>query len=336
MSEVLINVYRGKLVENIIRGDVAVCDNRGNLLYYVGDPNKITYFRSAAKPIQALVVFLSGAVEKFDLTKKEIAVMCASHHGERIHLETVQSILDKIGYDRSFLKCGIVDPLSRERMIEVYRNSEEMTELLCNCSGKHSGMLAACKAWGFDVEGYYKPDHILQKKILSVISEFCSYDEDKIYVGEDGCGVPVFGMPIFNMALGYARMSEPSSLKEEFREGIKEITNSMLSYPEMISGSKGFCTNLMKHTKGKIVAKAGADGVYCMGLMNKGIGIALKIESGLSQASYSAAVEILLQLGVLEEDEYKELADFHRFKVKNNLGHDVGYYEPVFKLVKVE
>ncbi|MDI6601664.1 MAG: asparaginase [Thermoanaerobacteraceae bacterium] len=332
MSENLVLVYRGELVENIHRGDIAVVDCKGRVIASAGNIGKKSYMRSAAKPIQAVNVVLSGAIEEYGITDKELAIICASHRGDEEHVDTINSILKKLGLDKTYLECGVLKPLNDKRASEMLRAGVEFDEVTCNCSGKHSGMLATCLKKGYPLDNYIDPEHPLQKEILEIISIFSEVEKDDITIGIDGCGVPVFGMPVYNMAIAFAKMAEPSVLGSPYREAAAKIVNAMVTYPEMVSGEGGFDTLLMRVTKGRLFSKMGADGVFCVGIRDRGWGLALKIEDGDSTSAYSAACEALYQLRVLTDSEINDLEPFYHKNVYNNHKIKVGQYVPDFKL----
>ena len=334
MSRVLVEVTRGPIVECIHRGDVAVVNNRGDLLYSAGDPYKVTYFRSSAKPIQAFEVILSRAAEHFKLTDKEIAIMCASHYGEDYHIKTVEGILKKIGLTKDNLLCGITSSLNPDYAIELARKNTVLNQLYNNCSGKHSGMLSVCVQKGYDVDSYNKVDHPVQIAMKGIVAKMCGIDEKDIVIGTDGCTVPVFGMPVYNMALGYAKLANPDVLDDSYKKAAERIFKSMNEYPEMIAGTNGFCSELMRKTHGKLIAKLGADGVYCIGVKDKNIGIAIKIEDGASRALSPAAMQALEDLDVLTKEEIESLKDFKVKPNKNNIGNAVGEIRPAYHLEK--
>ena len=332
MAENIANVYRGDLIESIHQGDIAVVDDKGNIVAEVGDPDKITYWRSAAKPVQVLPVITSGAAEKYNLTDKEIAVMCASHSGEEEHVEVVQGILDKIGLDQSALLCGTHPPVNKEAAKKIWKSGEEPTPLHNNCSGKHAGLLTLCQFYDWSLENYYQLEHPLQSLILDKISEITDYPREKIYTGEDGCGVVVFGMPMKNMAYAFARLANPQSLPAEYREAAERITRSMEKYPKLVGGSERFNTKLLEVTDGTMVAKSGAQGIFCVGIHQKNIGIAVKVADGSSRGVKPATVETLKQLGLLSDDILDELKESHHSPVKNHREHEVGKVIPDFEL----
>lgn len=332
MSEVLVEVTRGALSECLHRGDVAVVDKSGRLIAYAGDAYKVTYMRSSAKPIQAMEVILSGAAEKYNFTDKEIAIMCASHYGEPFHIKTIEGILKKIGCTEHDLLCGITYSIDIKYSLELARKNVKLNEMYNNCSGKHSGMLAICKLKGYDTSNYNNPQHPVQKAMKKVVANMCGIPEDKIIIGTDGCTVPVFGMPLYNMALSYARLANPDGLQDDYKAAAERIYNSVTALPVMTAGTGNFGCALMSAAKGRIIAKLGSDGVYCMGIKGRDIGIAIKIEDGASRALSPSAMQALQDMDVLTNDELDELKDFKIVPNINNLKNKIGEIRPSYHL----
>ena len=323
--ELLVEVSRSEIVESRHYGHIVVVNNKGEILYSAGKPEMVTYFRSAAKPLQAVPLVKSGAYKYFSLAPKHLAVMTGSHTGEEMHCKTIKEILTSIEVEENNLKCGVQWPAKRETANNLIKAGLKPTPLHNNCSGKHAGMLALSKFKGWPIKEYWKLEHPVQQEMLLEVAEMCNYPKEKINIGIDGCGVPVFGMPLINMALGYANLVTC--------DANKEVVNAMISFPEMVFGPAQFDTELMNLT-GDLVAKAGVEAVYCIGLVDKGLGIAIKIEDGSFRAIAPTAVEVLSQLKVLNDDILKKLLSFHRPYVKNKRKEIVGEIRPVFKLVK--
>lgn len=332
MAKDMVNVYRGELIESIHQGDVAVVNDKGDLLAEFGNSEMITYWRSAAKPVQALPVVSSGAADKYNLTDKELAIMCASHSGEDQHVEVVRGILEKIGLKESDLNCGTHPPLNKKTAKRLCEEGKEPPLIRNNCSGKHAGMLTMCQYNGWDLEDYPEIDHPLQQYLLDVISEITKYPREKIYTGVDGCGVVVFGMPLKNMALAYARLTNPKSLPEKYREAAIRITRSMEKYPELIGGTKRFNTELLKVGNSEFFAKSGAQAVFCVGHVEKNIGLALKVKDGNSRGVKPATIEAMKQLDLLSKKQLEKLQNYHEYIIKNHHGAKVGKAVADFKL----
>ena len=324
----LVRVYRGDFLECIHRGAFAVVGLGGEVLHTAGDVKRPLYMRSAAKPLQALPTIESGAADEFGLSPREIAVITGSHSGCKIHIRAVVEILTKAGLKTENLLCGIHPPgnaTERERLI---REGLAPTPLHNNCSGKHAGMLVLAKFLGASVEDYLSPQHPVQKLILKTIAEMADVKPRDLKVGIDGCGAPAFLLSLEKMALAYARLAKPEGLGSQRAAALERITRAMYEFPEMVAGPGRFSTDLMHAAGGKLFAKGGALGVYCVGVPEKGVGIALKIDDGSGRSCYPLIVEILRRLQVLHEEGLEALESYRRPLVKNWRGEVVGEVVP--------
>ncbi len=348
----VLELTRGNIVESRHYGAAAVVDAGGRLLAWVGDPQLVTYLRSSAKPFQALPFIERGGDQVFHLTSKEIAVICSSHDGSKEHVEAVKGIQEKVGVQESDLLCGVHMPFSLPEQIELIKSGQQPAPNQNNCSGKHSGMLAHARMRGLPIADYINPEHPIQKTILETVSEMCGLPQDKIEIGIDGCSAPNFAMPLYNAALGFARLCDPRGLSVERAAACRRIVSSMLAYPVMVGGQGRFDTCLMETCAGRILAKVGAEGYLCMGIMagalspdSPGIGIALKVSDGdisirkangdsYNRARPAFALEILRQMGYIGEKELEALStEFGPVKPVVNLRKlVVGQSRPVFTL----
>lgn len=336
MNDILVNVIRGEYVEATHRGSAVVVDSAGTVLFEAGNPLLQVYTRSCIKPVQALPMVLSGTADKLSLTPRELAICCASHNGEKMHTDTVHAMLDKAGLTVDHLKCGVHPPYSTEVYKELLREGGKPETIHNNCSGKHAGMLLEAKHAGYDLNGYTDFDHPVQLKALETLAELSGMNSSEIPAGQDGCGLPTYQLPLERLAYVFARLAAPKDLGEEMASAIRRITEAMVQHPEMVGGTGEFDTNLMRETRGKVIGKVGAEGVFCMAIPDRGWGIALKIHDGNRRAAYPAAMEILQQLELLKPAEINPLADFHKPVQKNHRGENVGRIEPDFCLRKVE
>ena len=337
----LVEVRRGSIVESRHRGHVIAVDATGRTIASLGQPETVTYLRSSAKPFQAVPLVASGAADRFGFTEKEIAIACASHNGEPIHTETVAGMLSKIGLDASALKCGIHEPYNTEVAETLVREGKRPTVLHNNCSGKHTGMLALALHLGAPVETYDQPDHPVQQAILRAVSEFSGVAAKEIALAVDGCGAPVFGLPVRAMALMYARLvaAPPGFGDDTLRAAAERIFRAMTAYPEIVGGrAERLDTKVMFAGRGEVVSKVGAEGVYTAGVKAndswpQGLGIALKIEDGEDRRSRpTVVIETLRQLNVLDAEALEELTPYSRFVVRNHRGDAVGEVRASFKL----
>jgi len=326
-------VTRNRHVESVHYGCICVVDPQGRIIYRKGDPDTKFYFRSSAKPIQVLPFIMSGGASAMNFSLKEIAIACASHSGEEMHRKTVQGILDRLGLDESSLHCGSHVPYNKDESDRLVKDGKEPSPLYAGCSGKHAAMIAYSRYMGHDISNYEDTDHPVQKEILKTIGLFTDEDPDEIPLGIDGCGLPIFLLPLRKMALSYARLTrfarEPG---HPYHEACKTVWDAMVSYPEMVSGSREFCTELMNVTKGRLIGKIGAEAVYCLGIKEGSLGACVKIADGGERAVYPVVIQLLLELGILNKDEYGELKHWHHVGLMNNLKEHVGDILPVFQL----
>lgn len=333
--QVLANVIRGNTVESVHAGHIFIVDGEGNEIASIGEPQAVTYFRSAAKPFQALPFITSGAADAFAFSMDEIALACASHSGERIHVQTVSRMLAKIRMTESDLRCGTQMPFYSKESERMIREGEEPTQLHNNCSGKHAAMLALGKHIGAYTEDYDLPDNRVQKRILRCISDFTGVAEDAIAIGVDGCAAPNFAVSVKAMAKSFANLVFPLNFHSSVQAAAERITHAMMRYPELIGGSERLDTMLMKAAPGKIISKVGADGVWLCGVLPsdkfpRGLGIGLKVADGDDHRGRPViAVDILRQLGILTP---QDLADLSPMPVKNRRGDVVGRVESLLKL----
>jgi len=199
----LVDVVRGDIVESEHWGHIAVVNSEGEVLYSKGNPNKVTFARSSMKPLQAIPIVETGAADTYQLEPADLSLACASHSGEDQHTDRVKTILNKLGLTTESLKCGTHPPRWQETYERLMKSGTEITAEYNNCSGKHSGMLTTAIHMGESLEDYYKTDHPVQKRIIEVISDLTETPIDEIEIGIDGCGVPVHGIPLKNLALGF-------------------------------------------------------------------------------------------------------------------------------------
>lgn len=323
MSIELVHVLRGGKVESIHRGDIVAVDSDGEIIFSYGDPNKRTFWRSSAKPFQVLPLLRSGGVGKFKFELDEIALMTASHGGEPSHVKTVKTILSKIGKSIKDLDCGVSAPMHKKTYIEMLKNNIDFTSANNPCSGKHSSMLAYGIINDYDLENYIDKNHIIQKHMLQVISEITDLEEENIDIAIDGCGVPVFGLPIYNMALAYSRLIASNDVH------MKKVVKAMTHHPYNVAGTDRLDTILMEETDGKILAKLGAESVYCMGIKDKNIGIALKIEDGGYRPLNALVPSLLLKHMFINSKEYDKINKRLTLDIKNNRKEKVGIIQSI-------
>lgn len=323
----LVAEERGGIVEAVHQVDIAVVNAKGDLLYSSGDPYHYTLSRSCVKPIQALPILYMGAAAEFGFTDSEIAIICGSHSGQPEHLETVRSLMGKADLPESMLKCGGHAPFHKESAKKL---AGEFTRIHDNCSGKHSGVLALCKHMGWNMEDYIDPTHPAQKEIVKAIARVGSIEEDKIGIGIDGCSIPNFAFPIYNMALMFARIGDPEG--SPYEDHLKRIRKSMIDHPHMIAGTDRFDEIIMTDYPGRVISKAGAMGLQTIAAEIEGewLGISVKIRDGKYEPVMPLIYHLLDELGMDRGegsgDKYRDMA------VKTRSGARVGSYKVMGKL----
>jgi len=333
MSEQMVLVMRGNLVESRHYGDIAIADANGRLLWSLGDPHRITFARSSAKPLQALPLVESGAADHFGMSDKEIALCCASHNGEEKHVQMVFQFLQRIGVAPDKLRCGVHAPYYAKAHEALLTQGEQPSAMHNNCSGKHAGMLALAKYLNADLDTYLQLDNPVQQRILEAVSDVCEVSPEDIVIGTDGCGVPVHGLPLSKFAMAFARFVRPQMFSSERAAAMARIAHAMMEYPDMVAGTERFCTDLMSAAPLEILGKAGAEGVYCAAVVSAGLGICVKTDDGNARAAAPATVEALLQAGMISGSIANALELSHKPILKNHQGTVVGSIQPAFTLV---
>lgn len=330
VAPVGVEVYRGGTVESLHRVHACVVDGRGGLVHAVGDPDLVTFLRSAAKPFQALPLVTSGAADAFGLSEAELALACGSHAGEPEHVAVVEGMFAKAGLSPSLLQCGTHAAWTRRAKAALA--GARTTPLHHNCSGKHAGMMMLQLHLGADPAAYLDPQSPAQQAVLAALAEVSGLAADKIAVGTDGCSVPNFAMPLRNMALLFARLAMPQGVSKATADALGRIARAMARHPEMVGGSERFDTDLMGASEDRLVSKAGAEGVQGVGDLASGMGFCLKVEDGASRAVAPATVEALRQLGWLEARAFEVLGDWWMPSLENWSGRRVGRVKPVLRL----
>lgn len=325
----LAEVTRGGIVESQHFGAVAVVDPRGRLVVSYGNPDLVTFLRSSAKPFQALPFVEAGGVEHFQLTDRELAVMCASHSGTDEHVAAVSGMQAKIGVSEAHLQCGAHRPYDAPTATELIRRGEKWTPLRHNCSGKHTGMLAHAALRGAALETYLADDHPVQQAILQAFAEMCDLPPQAVVVGIDGCSAPNFAVPLRNAALAFARLADPDGLGEKRAAALRHIYRAMTSHPEMVGGPGVFDSEVMRVAGGTVLSKGGAEGFQALAVQTAAgaLGIAFKVADGDAarikdtdpngRVRPLVALSLLRDLGALDERQLAELAPFDRRPLTN-------------------
>ena len=316
---VLCKIHRGDFIESMHVGFVVVVDAQGEIVYSNGDSHYFTCVRSALKPFQASASVKAGAVKHFNFTNEEIALMCASHNGEDIHVNTAMSMLQKIGYDISYYECGSHFPYDKDSKKELLYKDEKPNALHNNCSGKHAGMLSLANYLQEDPKGYTDENHPVQKKIIEQVKHFSELEEFPIAI--DGCSAPVPFLPLYNLALMYQKFASTDY------DELNILYDAVISNPYHIAGKDRFDTDFIKAMNGNAVTKVGGEGVRGIGIRtSKGdsYGIAIKIIDGNQRCNPAATIAILKELKLINEKELEALQTYHNIKLQNHRGIEIG------------
>jgi len=285
-----VEATRGESCESVHHVEVAVVNAGGQLVASSGDPELVTFWRSAAKPFQVLPLVASGGADRFGLGEDAVALACGSHSSEPMHVALALRMLAGIGCQESDLACGPHPPLSPAIHESAIRDGTTLTPAWSNCSGKHAGMLAQARHHNWPTDGYERAGHPVQARILEEVCRWTGLAEGGLVQAVDGCTTVCFGLPLSRMALAYARFgtsSEPAAVR---------VRAAMLAHPEMIGGTRRLCTDLIAESRGAVLAKVGAEGVYCAALPGSGLGVALKVADGEMRSAQVALLGVLAQL----------------------------------------
>jgi L-asparaginase II len=275
----LATLTRGGQTDSVHFGMACLVDAEGRVLWSLGDPHRPSFFRSSAKPLQALAMVHTGAAEAYGLDDADLAIICGSHKGGPEQVRQVKGILAKCGLEESHLGCG--DGLADQ------------------CSGKHAGMLAGCKHRGLPVEGYLDPDHPWQRMVLDTVAHRCGLAASDIALGDDGCSAPTFALPLYNMALGFARLGKEAARPGADHGGPARLFKAMINHfvhtgePDM----RGFQAG-----GGIPVTKGGANGLHCAALPSLGLGFALKISDGSAAVRWPVFTGMLERTGLIDAE----------------------------------
>lgn len=333
----LIDLTRADTLECQHFGSVAVVDTRGKLLAHAGDPYWLAFSRSTLKALQALPFLEAGGPRHFGFGDPQIAMLCASHNGEDMHVAAVQGMLEKTGLTYKSLRCGCHVPGIFSQPEVAPPADLAYDERHNNCSGKHAGFLAYCVQHGLSLNDYIAPDHPLQQAIRRDVAQAVGMDANDLKMGIDGCSAPNYAMPLAHLARGYARLASGArkgGYEGEFGESFLALSEAMTAHPELVSGTGRNDLAFMRAGRGDWVTKIGADGVQVVASKSRGEAFALKVIDGNKPALHAATVEVLEQLGWLEAAQRAELKPWRAQAIINARGLQVGERRPAFQLTR--
>jgi L-asparaginase II len=338
MPVAIAETTRGGITESVHYGVVVAVDATGEVVASAGDPETVVFFRSSAKPLQAIPVVESGAADAFGFTPAELALCCASHEGSPEHQRQVATMLAKIGMSPASLQCGCAFPGQEAEAAQVILGKIEGSPLHCDCSGKHAGMLATIVHEGLSHHDYLDPEHPLQQRILDIMAEVMRVPVETIVPGTDGCSLPTFGAPMRAFATAYAALAAPEQVPagngREHAAALDRLRAAMIAHPENVAGHGQLVTDLMALSDGRIAAKSGAEGLICLAVPERDLGIAVRVTDGSFRTHAAVTVATLEQLGVLDVPTGDAILERHSPQLRNHNGRVVGEIRPVFELVR--
>ena len=316
---IMCKVMRGDFIESMHVAYAVVVDGKGQIVKNWGDPYYLTCVRSALKPFQASAAVAAGATSAAGFTSAELALMCASHNGEDIHVQTAKEMLEKLSYDMSYYECGSHAPYDRKSKVELIKNSQEPTPLHNNCSGKHAGMLCLTKYLKSDPAGYTNVEHPVQQAIMKQIMKFSELEDFPLAV--DGCSAPVPFMTLYNIALMYQKLASVD------HEDLSPLYDAMVSNPMLVAGTDRFDTDFIEAMKGHAVTKVGGEAIRGIGFRKDDgsvLGIAIKMLDGNQRCVPSVALAVLENLKLLTSAVLEKLKKYTDITLKNHRLLEVG------------
>ena len=327
----LIELSRGGTPECLHFGAIAVVNRAGKLVARAGDPHWRTFSRSTLKALQALPFMQAGGAAHFGFASEQLAMLCASHNGEDKHVAQTSTMLGKAGLGIGALRCGCHVPGIFAALETSPAPDAVFDQRHNNCSGKHAGFLAYCVQHGLSLDDYIDPSHPLQVAIRRDVARATGMDANDLRMGIDGCSAPNYDLPLHNLAWGYARLASGAQ-DPEFGASFAALSDAMTSHPDLVSGTARNDLALMRAGRGDWVTKIGADGVQVVGSKSRGEAFAIKIIDANKPALFAATVEVLEQLGWLDDAQREDLRPWRAQEIRNARGLLVGARNPVFRL----
>lgn len=330
-SALLIKEYRAGVMECAHYGHISITDENGNVVYSAGDPHFRAFTRSSAKPFQAIPGIRAGIAGHYGLTAQEIAIMSSSHRSEPMHIQVLEQIESKIGLGEECLICAPSYPLNEESRNQWLRSQGEKRRILHNCSGKHLGVLAYTQMKQADLGSYAEPEHPVQREIFETMAYMAGIEQKEIKLGTDGCGFPVFSLPLSALSNAYLKLACPDLIEDpSTRSAVETITGAMNEYPLMVGGMQRVDSVLLEDSN--IVAKGGFKGVFGFALKKERLGITFKVLDGSEEEWAYIAQSILEQIGYSNQKTIERLAEVYPPDIRNDAGKVVGRAEIEFKL----
>lgn len=324
----IVDVTRGGIVESRHAVRAVAVDADGKTVAAFGAVEAPVFPRSAIKLLQALPLIETGAADAFRLGSEEVALACASHSGEPVHVSRVVSWLGRLGLTAADLECGSQWPINEDAARALAARGETPSAVHNNCSGKHTGMLTQARHLNEPTRGYTDPNHPTQRRALAVIATLSGMAERDIILGTDGCSLPAVALPLDRFATALARIGAPESLEPARAAACRRLFAAKTAHPHLISGTGRFDAAFMPALKGRIASKSGAEGVWAAVVPERRLGLAVKAEDGAGRAAEVGMLELMRRLGILGADDLAAVAKLAHPTLTNRAGRVVGAIRP--------
>ena len=311
--KIVCNVTRGEEIESVHEVFAIALDENGKIILSAGPPDYITCIRSALKPFQASAAILEGATKEAGFNSEEIALMCASHNGEKIHVQTAMGMAKKLGFEAIHYECGSHPSHDKGTREKARKLNILPTPFHNNCSGKHSGMLSLAKKLKANPSGYTQIDHPVQKAIFKQLSKQIGHNH--FPKGIDGCSAPTPFLSLRSIARLFQKLGSGKDPE------LTEAYRAMSKHPYLVGGKNRFDTDFNYALNGRGICKAGGEAIRGLVLKTKQhglIGIAIKVLDGNQRAIEVATMATLQHLNILTEEETQKLLQYKSTPLYNH------------------
>ena len=325
MTKIHVDFIRGKRIESTHHIKALVTNADGKILLSTNNDNDFFFPRSSIKIFQAIPFAMSGAIKKYKLNSKHIALSCASHKGEKFHISELQKWISKINLKIKNLKCGVHGPLDKTASEKIMYSGKKFNELHNNCAGKHLAMLTSCLDNKHSIENYLDFNHPHQKNIRKVFNKFTETKLSKKNFSLDGCSAPQYSFQIKSISKALNNLIKCYNSNLEYSIPTRILINSTLKYPNYIGGTKSFDTKVIDSSQSKIFCKHGAEGVFLFAHLKKGISGVVKVTDGNERAIPMTIMNIFKKLNIMNKSELRNLQRKEEFYLKNHAEKKIGF-----------